>query len=200
MNRRRISMRKLGLPVVVLLVLGLAGPSWGDPPPWAPAWGYHKDRGKHHKDKDRNAYREQAEYRSPYVASGQCNREGIGHAIGAVVGGAAGSTIGKGDGRTVATIVGTLVGYVLGGSIGRSMDEADRACIGQALEYEPAGREVTWTNPDTDARYTITPAEPYSDDGRYCREFTRQAEVGGRTETVRGTACRQADGTWKVRT
>ncbi len=212
MNQRPSHRRMLIVLLGLLVTLLPVAPSWGDPPPWAPAWGHHKEHGKHRyrereygRDRDRGYDRDEhsaqpTEYRSAYISSGTCNRETIGRALGAVVGGAAGSAIGKGDGKTVATILGALAGYVIGGSIGRTMDEADRACVGQALEYGQAGQPVTWTNPDTDARYTVTPAAPYQDNGQYCREFTRQAQIGGHTETVRGTACRAPDGTWRVQT
>ena len=38
--------------------------------------------------------------------------------------------------------------------------------------------------------------EDYS--GRYCREYTTEAVVGGRTKQVYGTACRQPDGSWQL--
>jgi len=31
-----------------------------------------------------------------------------------------------------------------------------------------------------------------------CREYTLEALIGGQPETIYGTACRQADGSWKM--
>jgi hypothetical protein len=31
-----------------------------------------------------------------------------------------------------------------------------------------------------------------------CREYTVEGQVGGKRETLVGTACRQADGSWRV--
>ncbi|MEJ2343959.1 MAG: RT0821/Lpp0805 family surface protein [Gammaproteobacteria bacterium] len=137
-------------------------------------------------------------YRSDYIHNGRCNREALGSVVGAVVGGAAGSRIGKGNGRVAATVIGAIVGYMVGGTVGRSMDAGDRACVGQALEYSAPNQPVAWRNPDSGVDYRITPRRTYRSDGRYCREFTRQALIGGRTQTVYGTACRQADGSWKI--
>ena len=129
---------------------------------------------------------------------GRCNREGLGQVLGGVVGGVAGSKIGKGDDRAAATIVGTIVGAMIGGSIGRSMDQADVACVGQALEYGQENAPVAWANPDTGAEYRVTPTRTYQQNGDYCREFTREAIIGGKREQIYGTACRQPDGSWQM--
>ncbi len=166
----------------------------GGPPPWAPAHGYRrKFRGSRH-------YVTRGTYATPYgIHLGTCNRDKIGMVIGGVAGAALGSQFGKGDGRIAATIVGTVAGVVVGGAVGRSLDRADETCIGQALEHAPTGRPVRWTNPDTGARYEVTPKRTFQqDNGRYCREYSAGATVGGRGETVTGVACRQADGTWRI--
>lgn len=166
----------------------------GGPPPWAPAHGYRrKFRGSHH-------YVTRGTYATPYgIHLGTCNRDKIGMVIGGVAGAALGSQFGKGDGRIAATIVGTVAGVVVGGAVGRSLDRADETCIGQALEHAPTGRPVRWTNPDTGARYEVTPKRTFQqENGRYCREYSAGATVGGRGETVTGVACRQSDGTWRI--
>ncbi len=211
------SVRRLRTPVALVvgcaMGMSMAAPAWADPPPWAPAWGYHKQKRheerrehRHHHRRDREREYEHDDdygragvaYSSPYIIDGHCNREGVGKVVGAVTGAAVGSRIGKGDGRTAATIVGAIVGYMVGGSVGRSMDDADRACVGQALEYGHDHQPVQWRNPDTGAAYTVTPTKTYQADGSYCREFTRQGVIDGRRQTLYGTACRQADGSWKI--
>lgn len=166
----------------------------GGPPPWAPAHGYRR---KHHGS---GYYVLRGTYATPYgIDHGTCQRDKIGMVIGGVAGAALGSQFGKGDGKLAATILGTVAGVVIGGSVGRSLDRADETCMGQALEHAPTGRRVAWTNPDTGARYDITPTQTFQqEDGRYCREYTADALVGGRTQTVTGVACRQADGSWKI--
>ena len=126
-------------------------------------------------------------------------KEQVGAVSGAVIGGVVGSTIGGGSGRTVAIVAGTIAGAVLGGKIGQKMDEADRIKAGQALETVPTGHRSSWKNPDTGAVYTVTPSRTYEAGGTPCRDFTVDATVDGRPEKVNGTACRQADGSWKTK-
>jgi surface antigen len=181
--------------------LGLSAPAQADPPPWAPAHGYYKNKHGHYKEGrtiHRRPWADRDDYVSGYVTAGRCNREELGYVLGGVAGGVAGAQIGKGDGRTAATIVGTIVGALIGGSMGRSMDQADAACMGQALEYGEPGAPVGWVNPDTGAQYSVTPMQSYQQNDSYCREFTREAIIGGKREQTYGTACRQADGSWKM--
>jgi len=126
-------------------------------------------------------------------------KETSGTVVGAVVGGLAGSAIGEGSGRTAAIIVGALAGGALGKSVGRSMDDTDRLKTAHALESSPTGTPTSWRNPDTGAQYTVVPTRTYQTAaGSPCREYTMDATVGGKPEKVNGTACRQADGSWRV--
>jgi surface antigen len=127
------------------------------------------------------------------------SKEQKGAVAGAVVGGVVGSTIGGGTGRTVAIIAGTVAGAVIGGKIGSKMDEADKLKAAQALEATPTGRHTSWKNPDSGAQYTMTPTRTYDAGGTPCRDFTVDANIDGKAETVKGTACRQSDGSWKTK-
>lgn len=118
--------------------------------------------------------------------------------IGAIAGGLLGSQVGGGSGRVLATVVGTVAGAAIGGSIGQSMDETDRLKTAMALENVRTGVSSTWVNPDTDYRYSVTPTSTYESDTGPCREYTMDATIGGNTEQIYGTACRQADGSWQV--
>jgi len=130
---------------------------------------------------------------------GRCNRELIGQALGGAAGGAIGSQIGDGSGRIAAIIGGTTVGVLLGGEIGRSMDEADHFCFDQTLEHAPDGRAIAWQDPDRRGDYQITPRNTFeTDNGRYCREYTARSRIGGESIQTYGTACRQADGSWRI--
>lgn len=126
-------------------------------------------------------------------------KQEVGTVAGGAVGAAAGSTIGGGSGRTAAMILGGLAGAVVGRSVGRNMDEDDRVRAAQAMEVTPTGSSQTWTNPDTNTAYAVTPTRTYTQDGGApCREFTLNATVDGQPDQVNGTACRQADGSWRV--
>lgn len=125
-----------------------------------------------------------------------------GAGLGGIGGGVIGSQIGSGTGQTAAIIGGTLAGAALGGYVGSyldRMDEMDEQKTGEALETNPDGETSQWDNPNTGISHEVTPNETYeSDEGRYCRDFTTEADIGGEEETIYGTACRQPDGTWEI--
>ena len=170
-----------------------AGTAFAEPPPWAPAHGYRA------KNPDFRA-----KYQYPDIDLGFCNRslsnsQLVGGALGAIVGGLLGSKVGKGSGKLAATAAGTLLGALAGASIAQSMDTADNECISKALDAAPDHKEIAWRNPDADAQYKVTPVRSYENRaGRYCREYITEAVIGGRTEKVYGTACRQPDGAWEL--
>ncbi len=198
--------------LAVLIVAGLALSSVlpltasADPPDWAPAWGY---RGKHHKYKHSTQpvyviqpypyYVRPESYPIPYgIDTGSCNRAAIGAVLGGAAGGVVGSQVAGHDDRAVGIVAGTLIGALFGGLIGDAMDRADYACMGQAFEYVPDGRPVTWRDPNG-RDYRVIPDDSYqTGDGRYCRKYATSAVVDGRTETVTGTACREPDGSWRL--
>ncbi len=163
------------------------------PPPWAPAHGYRA------KNKGRRS--EQGPYVPPFDLSlGQCNRSALGAVLGGGAGAAIGSQIGSGDGRTAAILGGTIIGILVGGNIGQMMDDLDQNCVGQALEHAPDGQAIIWNDGQSDAQYQVAPVQTLqTDDGQYCREYTATATVGGQKQNSYGMACRQADGSWKIR-
>lgn len=132
------------------------------------------------------------------LAGCQSNREQQGQVIGAIAGGLLGTQVGGGSGKSAATIVGTILGGFIGGNIGRQWDETDRYQAGQILESTPTSTSSSWQNPDTGNRYSVTPTRTYVDDAQPCREYTTEAWIDGRRETIYGTACRQSDGTWQA--
>jgi surface antigen len=128
-----------------------------------------------------------------------------GAVLGAVAGGLIGAQIGD-DGSTgqlVATAAGVALGAWVGSEIGKSMDDQDRLeaerSAQRALETNPDGVPATWNNPNSGHSGSTTPTRTYqASSGDNCREYTTSVVIDGRTETATGTACRQADGTWKI--
>jgi surface antigen len=118
--------------------------------------------------------------------------------IGALAGGILGHQVGGGSGQVLATMIGAVAGAAIGGSIGRSMDETDRLNAAMTLENVRTGVSSSWVNPDTGYEYVMTPTQTYDSGTGPCREYTLDAQIGGKTEQVYGTACRQADGSWKI--
>lgn len=125
-------------------------------------------------------------------------QEQSGMIVGGVLGGVIGSQVGQGAGRTAATILGTVIGATIGGNVGRSMDDSDRLKTAHALENVRTSVPSTWVNPDTRNSYTVVPTRTYETASGPCREYTVDAVIGGRVEKVVGTACRQADGSWRT--
>lgn len=189
--------RTLAAVLIAVFAASGAAPVLADPPPWAPAHGWRAKHGHKHKFKRRH---DDLAYVAPYgIDLGRCNRDVLGALVGGAAGAAIGSNIGKGDGRTAAIIGGTILGAIVGGSIGRSMDDVDRACVGQVLEHAEDGQQIVWQDPNRDATYRVTPVETRKrSDGRYCREYQTTAVIGGRTQRTYGTACRQPDGSWEL--
>jgi surface antigen len=168
-------------------------PAKADPPPWAPAHGW---RAKHHRGDDDDEGPRRV-YVMPYGLSERtCHRDLIGAAIGGAAGGLAGSQIGRGNGRTAATIGGVVIGALVGGAVGRAMDDVDQACVGQVLEHVPDRERIGWRGHESG--YAVVPTRTYQNAGRYCREYQTEATVGGRVQSVYGTACRQSDGSWQI--
>jgi surface antigen len=132
---------------------------------------------------------------------GACsNKEESGTAIGAITGGIIGNQFGKGSGKVAATVAGAVIGGIVGNSIGKDLDARDRELARQA-EYDAwergtPGRPVRWRNPDN-GRYGEIVAEGYYDrGGSRCRNFIHTVWIDGRRQQMRGTACRNPDGTW----
>lgn len=137
------------------------------------------------------------------AACGPGNKQGTGTILGAAGGAVAGAAIGgRGSGRYVGAGIGAVVGGILGNEIGRSMDERDRemaaAAEFRALEYGQPGVPTTWDNPNSQYRGQIVPGRPYQQGGSHCRPYTHTIYISGQPQTVRGTACRNPDGTWQT--
>ncbi len=121
--------------------------------------------------------------------------------VGAVAGGILGNSVGRGNGRVAGSIVGAVVGGIVGSEIGRSMDRQDRL-LAQRAEYDafergPSGRPVRWQNPDNGRYGEIIPMESYRRGSSDCRDYTHTIFIDGRSQVMRGTACRNGDGTWQ---
>ena len=129
-------------------------------------------------------------------------KQSIGALGGAALGGLLGSQFGSGTGKLAMTGVGVLIGALAGSEIGKSLDRADRAAANRAVnqaQTAPIGETITWRNPESGNRGTITPIrEGTSESGRYCREFQQSVTVAGKTQQGYGIACRQPDGTWRI--
>ena len=144
------------------------------------------------------------------TATSGCGEVGDNEAAGTLLGGIAGAVVGNqfgdGEGRTAATALGAVIGAMVGGNVGKSLDETSRKRAGaathQALETASIGETITWENPDNSAgpAYGTSKVTRQGADseGRTCREFQQTVTIGGRQEQSYGTACRDANGDWKL--
>jgi surface antigen len=133
---------------------------------------------------------------------GRVNKADTGTGAGVVLGAIAGSAFGKGDGKIVGALIGAFAGGVLGNEIGRKLDERDRLLAQRAefdaLERGRSGEPRRWSNPDNGRYGDIVPQAPYQRGGRDCRDYAHTVFIEGRPTTVRGSACRNPDGTWQA--
>ena len=166
--------------------------TWGDPPPWAPAKGWRKKNDPYY-----TGYTGKKWDKDYGIINGRCNREAVGAVLGGIAGGAVGSQVGRGENRQVAIVIGTIAGAVIGAQIGRDMDDADRACMGHALELAGDKKRVTWQGAGKRA-YLLTPVRSFERNGVNCREFDLAVTEGGKRRTSRTKACPGGNGTWRI--
>jgi surface antigen len=74
--------------------------------------------------------------------------------------------------------------------------EAANAAQVRALQFGEPGAPVSWRSAETGHHGTIVPGPAYQSNGATCREFSHTVYLDGRPQTGRGSACRNADGTW----
>ena len=131
------------------------------------------------------------------------NKGTMGTLLGAGGGALLGSQIGGGKGKLAAVAVGAVAGAFLGKSVGDSLDDLDRMKMQQtsqvSLERIPDGQVSGWQNPNSGNSGTITPTRTFQEAGTYCREYQQTVVINGQKQTAYGSACRQPDGSWKIK-
>lgn len=126
----------------------------------------------------------------------------MGQVLGGVGGAFLGSQFGEGSGKIVASVAGAMLGAWAGSKIVQGMTAQDRGYYESAstrAATAPVGQQITWYNPASGNQGTITPTRAgTTSDGAACREYQQTVTIGGKTEKAYGTACKQADGSWKI--
>jgi surface antigen len=133
--------------------------------------------------------------------TGRGPKENTGTLLGALGGAAIGSQFGGGtSGHVAGALIGAGVGALIGNRIGAAMDDDDKrhayAAQIDALDDGEPGAPVSWRNPDSGRYGNVVPGPYYDHGGRRCRAYTHTIYIDGRPQTARGTACRNADGSW----
>lgn len=67
-----------------------------------------------------------------------------------------------------------------------------------ALETAPAGEPVEWSDETTGNNGTVTAAQPYRVGSQDCRPYSHVIRAEGAPNSLRGTACRNPDGSWTL--
>ena len=68
-----------------------------------------------------------------------------------------------------------------------------------ALENTPNQQAADWQNHSTGLSGSTVPIKTYQTSyGQYCREYLATVQIDGAMQQAFGTACRQADGNWKI--
>jgi surface antigen len=184
--------RRLLRRFALVLLLTIPCLALAAPPDWAPAHGF-----RHKHDPAYEGYSGRHWDDDFGVRTGSCNRAQIGAVLGAVAGGAVGSQVVKGDDPAAAIVVGAVIGAAIGAEIGRRMDRTDRACVGQSLELAASGDSVSWTNPNTQVTYQLTPLDDDRQEGS-CRKFKLIAHGSFGLSEGRTVACADTLGVWNL--
>jgi surface antigen len=131
-------------------------------------------------------------------ASNTGGQSALGAAANAVV-----STVSGGDpgsGKVTAAIISEMQGGLVGGGIGSDLSRAERSMALEAeyraLEYTPSGQTVTWGDRQSGRFGEVVAASPYRVGSQDCRQYGHTVFIDGRSRKARGTACRNADGSW----
>jgi surface antigen len=98
--------------------------------------------------------------------------------------------------RLIDRLSGGLIGQKLGQSLSASDRQPALEAEYKALEATKAGQAVAWANPSTGHGGSVTAAQPYRVGSQNCRQYTHTFAMGSPSQTVRGTACRNGDGSW----
>ena len=136
--------------------------------------------------------------------AGTYNKATTGAALGALTGTALAYGLAKDSGKKdLWLIAGAAAGGLIGNNIGAKLDERDRLLLGQTfqntMETAPTNQAGSWNNPNTGNSGSVTPTATHlSANEQPCREFTTTVNIGGQPQQGYGTACRQADGSWKI--
>ena len=136
--------------------------------------------------------------------AGTYSKQDTGTAAGALLGGGLAYGLGQNSSnKEIWTVLGIGLGAMLGSQIGQQLDERDRLMMGQsfqtALESASDNTSSSWRNPNTgNSGYTTPTRTVVASNGTPCREFQQTVMIGGQQQQAYGTACRTADGSWKI--
>lgn len=102
------------------------------------------------------------------------------------------------NGKVATRIINAMDGGLIGGTIGNGLNSDDRRkaleAEYRALEYGQGGQAVAWKGGDRSGE--VVAAQPYRVGSQDCRQYSQTVFTTGTPLIARGTACRNADGSW----
>lgn len=105
--------------------------------------------------------------------------------------------------KSDATATGTIdhTAAVLSPALDREDLRRARAALAIALDPQGNGARVGWQNPQSGAHGAFAAAAPpFADHDRVCRGFAGDVSPAAAAEQhVSGSACREADGSWRMK-
>jgi surface antigen len=97
-------------------------------------------------------------------------------------------------------VVKGMAGGLVDGAVGKGLSRADKRLAldaeYRALEYTQGGKPVSWKSASGDVTGDVVAAQPYRVGSQDCRQYTHTIFSDGDTQSARGTACRNPDGSW----
>ena len=130
------------------------------------------------------------------LALSGCGTTGLGSASTGV----SASGTASNSGLAGTTVISAMGGGLVSGSIGSGLSEGERRkgleAEYKALEYTAGGQPVAWKGDQANHYGEVVAAQPYRVGSQDCRQYTHTVVSGGPAATARGTACRNADGSW----
>ena len=126
--------------------------------------------------------------------------QNFGLASGAAVGKSVLKTTTIVDDQPPTEAITALNGGVVGKAVGNKLSNNERQqalkAEFEALEYSPAGQPVKWGVSSFGNSGIVTASKTYDVGSSNCRQYVHILKVAGKTETARGTACKEQDGNW----
>lgn len=105
-----------------------------------------------------------------------------------------------GGGKVATSIISAMNGGLIGGAIGAGLSSQEKRTAleaeYQSLEYTASGKAVPWKGTRSNHRGEVVAAQPYRVGSQDCRQYTHTVFTGNTSASARGTACRNANGSW----
>jgi len=129
----------------------------------------------------------------------------VGGSVGGVVGGNLGAEVSNKLGRVVGTGVGVYLGSQFGSKVFSKINEDSQRKLNDTtqdiLETGVDGDVGRWNNPSDNSygEFKVEETKYMQELDTTCRLFTQTINHRGKKEVIKGKACRNSDGSWKIK-